>query len=493
MKDKAGHNEDQLQSLPLEELATLHPAVRDLLITLIKCVSELENENRTLKEEVRTLKSRLGENSSNSSKPPSSDPPWIQPKQQKPPSGRPKGGQKGHPGHHREFMPQDKDNQAQHHYPETCEECGASLKDNPAALLVDTLRHQVIDIPLLAAAIVEHLLHAMKCPRCRKVTRAKLPEDVTWSPFGPGLQATVALLTGRYRLSRREAEGFLQDILGIKLSLGSVCAIEQTISAAIEAPVEEIQKTAANAAVVNIDETGWQEGNRRAWLWSAVTPDLAIFHINYKRGADAALQLLGSDFRGIVGSDRWKAYRCFPIERRGICHAHLIRDFKKMISFGGISKSIGEWGLAEEIRMFDLWERFKNGEMTRQALAEECVPLKARMKRLLTRGQQCGDKKTEGMCKDILWHWKALWTFIQVEGVEPTNNAAERVLRKGVLWRKGSFGTQSEAGSRFVERILTVAETCRRQGLKLMDFLVDALKARVAGKPAPSLLAVPTG
>ena len=493
MKEKSGHNEDLLQSLPPEALATLHPAVKDLLVTLIKRISELEIENRALKDEVRVLKSRLGENSSNSSKPPSSDPPWIQPKQQKPPSGRPKGGQKGHPGHHRELMPQNNDIRTEHHYPETCEHCGTSLKDNPLDLLMEALRHQVIDIPLLAATIVDHLLHSVKCPTCRKVTRAKLPEDVTWSPFGPGLQATVALLTGRYRLSRREAEGFLQDILGIKLSLGSVCAIEQTVSAAIEAPVEEIQATAAKAPVVNVDETGWQEGKRRAWLWSAVTPELAIFHINYKRGKDAALQLLGSDFQGIVGSDRWKAYRCIPIERRGICHAHLKRDFEKMVSLGGASKSIGEWGLAEEVRMFDLWERFKNGEITRQTLAEEFVPLKARMKRLLTRGQRCGDKKTEGMCKDILWHWKALWTFVSVEGVEPTNNAAERVLRKGVLWRKGSFGTQSESGSRFVERILTVAETCRRQGVKLMDFIVDAVKARTAGKPAPSLVPVPTG
>jgi len=252
------------------------------------------------------------------------------------------------------------DNRTEHHYPEICENCGTSLtKDNPLALLVDTLRHQIIDIPLLAAAIVEHLLHAMRCPKCRKVTRAKLPDGTTWSPFGPGLQATVALLTGRYRLSRRETEEFLQDILGIKLSLGSVYAIEQTVSAAIETPVEEIQDKASNAPVVNVDETGWQEGKQRAWLWSAVTPELAIFHINYKRGADAVLQLLGSDFQGIVGSDRWKAYRCFPIERRGICHAHLIRDFEKMVSLGGEAKSIGEWGLAEETRMFDLWERFK--------------------------------------------------------------------------------------------------------------------------------------
>jgi len=215
----------------------LHPAVKDLLVTLVKRISELEIENRALKEENRLLKSRLGENSSNSSKPPSSDPPWIQPKQQKPPSGRPKGGQKGHPGHLRELLPQTEETRTEHHYPETCENCGTSLKDNPEALLMEALRHQVIDIPLLAATIVEYMLHTMKCPTCKKVTRAKLPADVTLSPFGPGLQATVALLTGRFRLSRREAEQFLQDIQGIKISLGSVCAIEQTVSAAIKARI----------------------------------------------------------------------------------------------------------------------------------------------------------------------------------------------------------------------------------------------------------------
>ena len=228
-------------------------------------------------------------------------------------------------------------------------------------------------------------------------------------------------------------------------------------------------------------------------MWVGVTPQIAVFRIDPNRDSGAVCRLLGENFQGFVGSDRWRAHNCIPMKRRGICHSHLKRDFQKIEDFGGASKSIGEWGLAEEKRLFEMWNDFKSGKVTRQELQANLVPLRARMKRLLSRGQESGDKKTEGMCRDIYKHWEALWTFAFVEGVEPTNNAAERSLRKGVLWRKGSFGTQSNRGSRFVERILTVAETCRRQGRKVIDFLHDALLSALAIKPAPSLLPEPDG
>jgi transposase len=499
MKDRFENDAALFQSLPPEALKTLHPAVRELLISIIRRVAELEAENRVLREEnrafreeVRELRSRLGENSSNSSKPPSSDPPWVPPKEQKPPSGRQRGGQKGHRGHHRELLPPEEVDVVER-YPEKCEDCNESLDKNIDDSPVEAHRHQVIDMPPVSAEIIEYQLHALKCHRCGKITRAALPEGVSWSSFGPGLQATVALLTGRYRLSRRETEEFLQDLLGVRLSLGSVSEIEQKVSDAIELPVEEAKEAMRSAPVVGVDETGWREANKRAWLWTGVTPQLAIFHIDYRRDAGAALRLLGENFQGIVNSDRWKAYRAFPFERRGICHAHLIRDFQKIKDFGGASRATGEWGLSEEERIFKMWDHFNNGDWTRSELEANLVPLRARVRRLLERGEGCGDKKTEGMCRDILRHWEALWTFSHKDGVDPTNNAAERALRKGVLWRKGSFGTQSELGSRFAERILTVTETCRRQGRRIIDFLVDAIKARITGQPAPSLLPAPGG
>jgi transposase len=469
----------RLQDLSPEALQSLHPAVEKLILSLIKRVEEQERE-------IRELRARLNQNSSNSSKPPSSDPPWII-KKRETPTGRQRGGQKGHEGHYRKMLPPEKVNHTLDCYPSRCKNCDTGI-ENGKESSTDPLRHQVAELTHVRAEVTEYRLHFVECHCCGMETCADLPEGLTWSNFGLRLQAIVALLTGRYRLSRREAEEILQVLFGVEISLGSVSQIEHRISEAIADPVKEAQNAVGQSAVVNTDETGWREANKKAWLWVGVTPQIAVFQISSNRGSEAARQLLGEDFQGIVGSDRWKAYNCFPMERRGICHAHLKRDFQKIEDIGGASKAIGEWGLAEEKRLFEMWEDFKCGKSTREELQANLVPLRARMKRLLFRAQESGDKKTEGMCRDIYKHWEAMWTFAFVEGLDPTNNVAERSLRKGVLWRKGSFGTQSKRGSRFVERILTVTETCRRQGRKVVDFLHDALLATITGKPAPSLL-----
>jgi transposase len=203
--------------------------------------------------------------------------------------------------------------------------------------------------------------------------------------------------------------------------------------------------------------------------------------------------LLGSAFAGVVGSDRWSAYRRFPAERRALCYAHLKRDFQGLVDRGGEAAPIGRWGLAEIARLFALWHRFRGGEVSRRDLQRQLVPLQARMGRLLWRGEENPDRKAAALCRDLNRWWPALWTFTRVEGVEPTNNGAERALRPAVLWRKGSFGSDSEGGGRFAERMLTVVASCRRQGRPLLDFLVAAGEAAVRGTPTPSLLAAPQG
>src|ERR687894_23174 len=237
-----------------------------------------------------------------------------------------------------------------------------------------------------------------------------------------------------------------------------------------------------------MDETGWRQAKQRAWLWTVVTATLTVFRIDRTRSGAAVEALLGPDFRGVVGSDRWSAYNRFPAERRALCHAHLKRDFQALVDRGGEAEPIGRWGLAEIERLFALWHRFRAGEYDRQELRRRLVPLQARLGRLLRRGQENPDRKASGLCRQLTKWWAALWTFARVEGVEPTNNVAERALRPTVLWRKGSFGSDSEAGSRFAERLLTVAATCRQQGRGLLNFLVAAGEAAVHGTVAPSLL-----
>jgi transposase len=301
----------------------------------------------------------------------------------------------------------------------------------------------------------------------------------------------VALLSGRYRLSRREVQHLLYDLWAVRVSLGAVVRQEQAQSAALAPLVEEAQAAIPGAEAVNIDETGWLQEQQRAWLWTVVTATLTVFRIDRRRGGAVVDVLLGADYVGVVGSDRWSAYNRFPAERRALCWAHLRRDFRALVGRGGDAAPIGRWGLAEIARLFALWHRFRRGELEREELQRRLIPLQARLGRLLRRGQESRDRKAAGLCRELRKWWPALWTFGRVDGVESTNNAAERALRPAVLWRKGSFGSDSEAGSRFAERLLTVVATCRQQGRRLLDFLVAAGEAALRGSPLLSLLPTP--
>jgi transposase len=263
---------------------------------------------------------------------------------------------------------------------------------------------------------------------------------------------------------------------------------EQAQSAALAPVVAEAQAVVQEAAVVNVDETGWRQEKQRAWLWTAVTAALTVFRIDRTRSGAAMEALLGPDFAGVVGSDRWSAYNRFPATRRALCYAHLKRDFQSLVDRGGEAEPIGRWGLAEIERLIALWHRFRAGAFGREELQRRLIPLQARLGRLLRRGQETPDRKAAGLCRELTKWWPALWTFARVEGVEPTNNGAERALRPAVLWRKGSFGSDSGVGSRFAERLLTVAATCRQQARGLLDFLVAAGEAALYGTAAPSLL-----
>jgi transposase len=303
----------------------------------------------------------------------------------------------------------------------------------------------------------------------------------------------VAYLSGQAHLSKRQIEEIIQDAYGASISLGSIVTAQQTVSEAVAGPVEEAQAYVQNQAVVNADETGWKEetvapGRRRkAWLWVAVTQWVTVFLIHASRGTVAARELLGR-FAGYLVTDRWNAYNAWPVRMRQICWSHLIRDFTGFLERGKRSAPIGEALLREARKMFALWRRVRDGTLARSTFRTYLGPIRRRVERLLRRGTRCGEAKTEGMCVMILKLAPALWTFARVEGVEPTNNTAERAVRPAVLYRKGCFGTQSAAGSRFVGRILTVVATLRQQGRNVMDYLTLACARAYLGRKAPSLL-----
>jgi transposase len=373
--------------------------------------------------------------------------------------------------------------------PEVCRHCGQAFPSAESRRRARPWRRQVVELAgTLTVRLVEYQMQVRRCAHCSKRTRADLPAGVPPGAFGPKLTAVAAMLVAKYRLSRREVQRLLADLWAVSVSLGGVLRMQQVQSAALEPVYAEVRRAVQQAAVVNMDETGWREDKHRTWLWTVVTTALTVFHIDRSRGGAVVAALLGPQFAGVVGSDRWAAYNRFAAERRALCYAHLKRDFQALVDRGGAAEPIGRWGLAELKRLFALWHRFRAGELDWKEFQRRLVPLRARMGRLLWRGEDSSDFKAAGFCRELNRWWPALWTFTRVEGVEPTNNVSERALRPAVLWRKGSFGSDSAAGSRFVERMMTVVTTCRQQGRRLLDFLLAAGQAALNGTPAPSLL-----
>lgn len=471
-------------------------SVRSVLLVLIsqaaqakelsKKVEALSAENAVLRKRVEELEERLNQNSSNSSKPPSTDSlDQERPKKEKERSGekRKPGGQPGHPRHERTVLPVEEVDHVIALKPTHCSQCGHPLEGEDC----DPERHQVTELPQVVPMVTEYQLHGLECPCCNHVTKATLPEGVPRGAFGPRLQAIVAVCSGLYHLSRRTVQGLMEDLFGVTMSLGSVINSEQVISDDLEAPVAEAHEYVMKQAVINADETGWREGNRRAWLWVAVSSMVTVFLIHARRGAVAARQLLGN-FAGILGSDRWNAYNKWVVHKRQLCWAHLIRDFAAMALRKGKSARIGEGLLEQADLMFQWWHRVRDGTLKRSTFQQYMFFVRTRVEDLLAQGEVCGHDKTEGTCKEILKLRKALWTFVRVEGVEPTNNVAERAVRAAVLWRKNSFGCHSEKGSRFVERMLTVTATLKQQNRNLIDYIVELRTASLKKFPAPSLL-----
>jgi transposase len=304
--------------------------------------------------------------------------------------------------------------------------------------------------------------------------------------FGPRLRAILGVLAGAYRLGKRPIRQLALDLLGLSISTGMICRSERQAAAELEAPVEELREYVRQAAVAPIDETSWWQGRDKMWLWTAVTRPVTVFTIAPSRGADVAREILGTEAPKVVISDRLKSYAW--IERHQLCWAHLDRDFQAMVDRGGESAEVGRLLLGHSERLFDWWHRVRDGTMARDTLRSKVAMIRFSFREDRRRGVKCGCSKTAGTCRELLAGEAHLWTFVRVEGVEPTNNDAERALRHGVIDRKLSGGTESEAGSRFVERMLSVVATCRQQEVNLLDYLTRCDQARLDGKPAPSLL-----
>jgi transposase len=472
--------------LPITEDDWNHtpPAVQAVVIALWQQVQALQTQVAALQAEVAQLREQVGRNSQNSSQPPSSDAPSAPPRPKRAPSGRKAGGQPGHTGHGRKLVSVGQVKRVMDLKPTGCDQCGALLMGEDA----HPVRRQVTELPRVEPEVTEYRQHTLTCLACGAQTQAELPAELPSGSFGPRVQATVGYLTGRIGVSQRDVEEVMQTVFHTDISLGSIPAQEDQVSAALAEPVQAVQTYVQQQPVQNVDETSWREKTERAWLWINTTPLVTLFLVLATRGAKSAQRILGNVVKSIIGSDRWSGYNWLDPQQRQLCWAHLKRDFQALVERGGESERIGCALLEQVEQMFGLWHRVRNGTLSRADFQTAMQPVQARVGDLLREGAALACDKTRRTCENILKLEVALWTFVRVEGVEPTNNSAERGLRRAVLWRRRSFGTQSEDGSHFVERVLTTVTTLRQQKRDVLDYLTQACAAAMRGDTAPSLL-----
>ena len=345
-------------------------------------------------------------------------------------------------------------------YPEECGECHRRIHPSRRTKMWLWLIQQVVDIPPVAAQVTQYQCYGGICAGCGALNVAKVPEDAAGVVAGARLQAIASVLSGRFRLSRREVEEALVALFGPKadLALGTISNLEEQTSAALEPVYKEAHQKAQTAPRANVDETGWREGRKRAWLWVMVTSLLTVFRIDRGRGYEA-FQGLAGGFKGILSTDRWRVYMYWAKRGHQFCWSHLKRDFTSWKDLEGHEGKIGAACLECERQVMHLWHRFKRREISRGTLQAYLRPIQRKLHGFLRRGRRL--EAIASPCKELLEFWPCLWVFIRVAGVEPTNNVGEQEIRPAVLWRKGSFGSHSPQGSRFVERMLTVTRSLR--------------------------------
>lgn len=461
---------------------------------------QLEKQLAELQAEQQMLTEKSNRTSRNCSLAPASDPPSVPKRQRTRKSSKKRGGQPGHEGHSRPMYPVEQCESVTDYYPESCACCGERLSGEDA----NPYRHQIVDIPPITLQVAEHRLHQLVCEQCGSATRAELPSSVCTNGYGPAVVAIVAVLSGLYRHSQRMVQNAMLDLFGVSMSLGTVNSFRQEASIAVAAAVESAHKYVQQQPVVGADETSWVQGNAdgrnpsgiKAWLWVAVTPLVTCFQVLLSRSQAAAQTLLGETFAGILTSDRYGGYNWVDLERRQLCWAHLKREFIKISERPGVSGQLGEALVKLQEKLFELWHRVRDGTLAHCELIESVKDIREQVRALLQEGAdyEIGSQektplaKTVRTCGQLLTVEPAMWLFVSVEGVEPTNNAAERAIRPAVLWRRTSFGTQSEAGSTFVARMLTVVTTLRSQNRNVLEYMTQACHAAREGKPVLSLL-----
>jgi transposase len=470
-------------------------------------IERLKQENETLRDKVSEQAKQIADlerqlalrqqNSTTSSKPPSSDGLAGRPRERgrRKKSQRKPGGQRGHPGHCRPLVPPERVNQTVEVFPDACRHCHYALRARGRAVAGEPRRHQVTELPPIDAHITEYQCPHVVCPSCGKTTHALLPEDIA-GQFGPQVTALIAYLTVVCRVPRRLVQTLLADALHVPISLGSTQAAWEEASDAVTAPCQELERALKHQPVLHGDETGHRTNAEKRWLWAIVAAQFVVYRIATTRGAEVLVDLLGEVFAGVLCSDRWRPYQTYHRGALQFCWAHFkrnvlgARDLAKTTEAERFCRD----ALALQARLFRLWHRFRGdpaargAPLTRVQLIDKVLPLQKRFFALGERHLDSPTNDVRNLATALFVHHEKFFVFVHHEGVEPTNNRAERALRAAVQWRKIMFGNRSDEGEVAVARLLTVTRTCQMQQLNALAYLTAAIRAHRHRQAVASLL-----
>ena len=459
--------------------------------------AELVAQNRALTARVEKLEREASRSSRNSSSPPSSDPPKTRAERRREAreklkrmskEQRKQGGQPGHEGTHRARVAPERVDRRSEHLPDACG-CGHAF-DGTEERVEDPVIHQQWELAPVRPLIFQYDLVRLRCPCCGKPRLADLPLGASWSAFAPRLEAHIAVLAGVYRLSRRQVRAVVCEMFGVPISTGAVNAVIMRMSAMLKDPWEQLRTAIQQAEQVHADETGWRLKGAYECLWVATTALAACYRIDPTRSQQAAKDLLGAEFGGFVISDRYVGYHWLDVLQQQLCWAHWVRSLIALSERPGAPGKLGTKLLKAAREVIRVYHTYREHDHDLDWLREQLQPLRTNIQTLLERGARGHDQKTANYCAGLLEEYDALWTFCDVEDlhIPMDNNAAERALRHAVILRRVQGGTQSDHGSRWVERILSIRETMRLQDRPVLDYLIQAAIAVRHGQPAPSPL-----
>lgn len=454
----------------------MKPTYELLEFHLKKTQEDLTKTHNLLKlalERIAELQERLNKNSKNSSKPPSSD--------RKPNNKDPKKKERlSRKGINRSPIPLEKVNQFIDCTMTNCPDCGSDQ------LSKDGLEYlQQIELPEVKAQVTQYNRLRYTCKCCGNRSTASLPSGIPNSAFGTHLMALIATLTGAFHLSKRDAISLLSDLYGIDICEGSIINVEERVANAIAEVYQRIHQVVTKSVLCkHFDETSWRNKGKNGYVWVASTSQAVCFKIESYRSKEVFIKFIGTLSPSPVVTDRYAVYNNVSKDHQ-YCLAHLIRDFRKYGERKGIDGEIGQ-NIEKELREICKNHReYREEKISRKKRDHRLRHSRKRFENYLIDGLASGSDDLGNFCENILNHFEKLWTFAKFPDVEPTNNLAERDLRKIVLWRKKSYGTRSNRGQRFVERISTVCGTLKRTGQNIFEFLKKATLAFYAGTEAP--------